>query len=68
VHTLTILPPVLCEFYVHEKRAQTVKALPMLWENVVKKVQASSLLKIFKAVEFRWEKIGSARRLLTSIH
>lgn len=59
------LSPVLITFYVLMKRAQTIDVLLMkLRGTIVCNVQVFSLLKIFKAIGFRWEKFESTRELL----
>jgi hypothetical protein len=51
------------QFYIHEKRV--VKAVLMkLRETIGYKGQASSELKIFKALGFRWRKMRDNRRIL----
>jgi hypothetical protein len=54
------------EFYIHEKRVPTVKAVLMkLRETIGYEGQVSSLLKIFQALGFRWRKMRNNRRILT---
>jgi hypothetical protein len=53
------------EFYLHEKRLPTVKAmLTKLRESIGYKGQASSLLKIFKELGFRRRRMRDNRRIL----
>jgi hypothetical protein len=53
------------QFYIHEKRVPTVKAVLMkLRETIGHKGQASSVLKILKALGFRWRKMRDNRRIL----
>jgi hypothetical protein len=53
------------EFYIHEKRVPTVKVVLMkLRDTVGYKGQASSVLKIFKALGLRWRKMRDNRCIL----
>jgi hypothetical protein len=54
------------EFYMHEKRVPTVKVvLTKLRDTIGYKEQQSSVLKIFKALGFRWRKMSDNMRILT---
>ena len=53
------------EFYIYEKTVPTVKAvLKVLQQTINYKGKASSLLKVFKSLGFRWKKMRDNRRLL----